>query len=203
MNETRRQLLHAARRQFARRGYDGASIRAITRAARANVGAVTYHFGSKQKLYLEVLRGVTQPLQERIQAAAATGGAPLERIERILRAFFAHVAQEPDMPALMLRELALERPIPPPVRTAMGGVFAALGACLEAGQRDGSIVSGEARHLAIGIVAQPIYTALAQRPLREVLGLTLQDPAARARLVDDAARFVRRALKAPAKGEER
>ena len=107
------------------------------------------------------------------------------------------------MPALMLRELALERPVPLPVRAVMGGVFTALRHCLEEGQRDGSIVSGDQRHLAIGIVAQPIYTALAQRPLREVLGLGVQEPSARAQLVDDVVRFVRRALAAPAKGEER
>jgi AcrR family transcriptional regulator len=197
MNETRRRLLHVSRRLFARRGYDGASIRAITRGARTNLGAVTYHFGSKEHLYHEVLRGVTQPLQQTIQQAAAEAGAPLDRIENILRAFFAHVAQEPDMPALLLRELALERPIPAPVRAALGGVYAAIGSCLAAGQRDGSIVSGEPVHLTLGVVSQPVYTALAQRPLRETIGLDVHEPDARARLVNDVVHFVRRGLQAP------
>lgn len=196
-------MLQAARRQFARHGYDAASVRNITRAARANLGAVTYYFESKQKLYLEVLQQATQPLRERIEHAADTQGPPLQRIEQIIRAFFAHLAENPDMPALMLRELALERPIPLPVREVMGGVFSALRHCLEEGQRDGTIVSGDVRHLAIGIVAQPIYTGLAQRPLREVLGLGLQEPTTRAQVVDEVVRFVRRALTSPAKGEVR
>ncbi len=197
MNETRPRLLQASRRLFARRGYDGTSIRAITRAARTNLGAVTYHFESKERLYHEVLRAVTQPLQQTIQKAAAEAGSPLDRIENILRAFFAHVAQEPDMPALLLRELALERPIPLPVRAALGGVYAAVGSCLAAGQQDGSIVGGNPVHLTLGIVSQPVYAALAQRPLRETIGLDVQEPNARARLVNDVVHFVRRGLRAP------
>ena len=197
MNQTRHRLLHASRRLFARRGYDGASIRAITRSARTNLGAVTYHFESKEQLYHEVLRAATQPLQQTIQQAADQAGSPLDRIENILRAFFAHVAQQPDMPALMLRELALERPIPAPVRAALGGVYAAIGNCIAAGQRDGSIVSGDPVHLTLGVVSQPVYTALAQRPLREAVGLDVQEPDARARLVNDVVHFVRRGLQAP------
>ena len=203
MNETRRQILTTARRQFARHGYDAASIRSITRAARANLGGVTYHFGSKQKLYVEVLESVTQPLRARIATAAATRGTPIVRIEAILRAFFTHVALEPDMPALMLRELALDRPLPAPVRAAIGSVFTALRGCLEDGQRDGSIVTGDIRHLAITIVASPIYTALAQRPLREVMGLDLRATAARQALVDDIVATVRRGLVASANGGRR
>ncbi|RZA13604.1 MAG: TetR/AcrR family transcriptional regulator, partial [Lysobacteraceae bacterium] len=39
-------LLDTAEELFARRGYNGASIRDITAAAGANLGAVTYHFGT-------------------------------------------------------------------------------------------------------------------------------------------------------------
>lgn len=63
--DTRTQILDAAEELFAARGFDGASIRAITRAAGVNVAAIHYHFGTKE----EVLRGVTDrivgPLNER------------------------------------------------------------------------------------------------------------------------------------------
>ena len=51
---TRDRLLHAAGDEFARSGFDTASVRAICDAADANVSAVKYHFGSKQDLYLAV-----------------------------------------------------------------------------------------------------------------------------------------------------
>jgi AcrR family transcriptional regulator len=53
---TRQALLDAAGPLFAQKGFDGTSIRAIAEAAKANIAAVNYHFGSKENLYLEALR---------------------------------------------------------------------------------------------------------------------------------------------------
>jgi AcrR family transcriptional regulator len=48
-------LVETARAVFARYGYDGASVRAITAEAGANLAAITYHFGSKRELYDRVV----------------------------------------------------------------------------------------------------------------------------------------------------
>ena len=54
--DTRQLLLTAAGAVFAEHGYRATTVRAICRRAGANVAAVTYHFGDKAGLYLEVLR---------------------------------------------------------------------------------------------------------------------------------------------------
>lgn len=52
--ETKKKLMDSAERQFARRGFYGASIRAITDGAGVPLAAANYHFGSKAGLYKAV-----------------------------------------------------------------------------------------------------------------------------------------------------
>ncbi len=52
---TRAALLDAARRLVIERGYAGASVRELTAAAGANLAAVNYHFGSRERLLTEAL----------------------------------------------------------------------------------------------------------------------------------------------------
>ncbi len=56
--ETKRALIAAAGELFAEHGYEGTSIRAIAERVNANTASINYHFGSKEKLYTEVLRYV-------------------------------------------------------------------------------------------------------------------------------------------------
>ena len=95
--ETRERLLNAAESLFAERGFEGASMRAITQAARTSVSAANYHFGSKEKLLHETLRRATAPANARRlellgQYEAAAGGEPLP-LERILDAFLRPVIE--------------------------------------------------------------------------------------------------------------
>jgi AcrR family transcriptional regulator len=53
---TRHALLDQATDVFAEKGFDGASVREITRRADANQAAINYHFGGKDALYREVLK---------------------------------------------------------------------------------------------------------------------------------------------------
>ncbi len=54
-NETRQRLLEAAGEVFAEKGFRNTTIREICHRARANLAAVNYHFGDKERLYLAVL----------------------------------------------------------------------------------------------------------------------------------------------------
>jgi AcrR family transcriptional regulator len=94
--ETRERLLDAAERIFAERGFEGASMRAVTQAAGASVSAANYHFGSKEALLRATLLRRVGPLNERRLArldALEAGGRPLE-LETILEIFLRPVFEE-------------------------------------------------------------------------------------------------------------
>src|SRR5258708_26897811 len=53
---TRERLLAAAGQVFAEEGFQGATIRKIKERAEANIAAVNYYFGDKERLYIEAVK---------------------------------------------------------------------------------------------------------------------------------------------------
>ncbi len=197
MNETeatRDRLLRTAQRLFARHGYRGASVRRITEEAGTNLGAITYHFGSKDALYQAVLSQLIDPLLQRATAAVSEDAPPLDRVESLMRAIFDHMLSNADVPCLMMHQMTMAGQFPAPGRRAQLEVRGMLEALVKEGQKDGSIRKGDPSLLALSVVAQPIYFALAWRPLAEVHGVDLSDGSVRTNLVAHAIDFARRGL---------
>ncbi len=56
--DAKEKLLAVAGPMFADRGYDGVSTRDLSRKAKVNLSAITYHFGSKRGLYNAVIERI-------------------------------------------------------------------------------------------------------------------------------------------------
>jgi AcrR family transcriptional regulator len=74
LSNTKENILDQAETLFATQGYKATSLRQITAAARANLAAVSYHFGSKEGLVAAVIVRRLAPLNEMRR----------ERLEKIL-----------------------------------------------------------------------------------------------------------------------
>jgi AcrR family transcriptional regulator len=109
---TRERILDAAERLFAERGFAGTSLRDITSAARVNLAAVNYHFGSKDELFLAVVVRRLEPVNRRrlelLDEAERRADPP--RLEDVVRAFVEPVVEARDdgggmgpLPKLMAR----------------------------------------------------------------------------------------------------
>ena len=85
---TKERILRAAESLFARRGFDGASLRELTSAAGVNLAAVNYHFGSKEKLVEQIFRRRLDALNNsRLEALALVAGREETTVDDVLGAF--------------------------------------------------------------------------------------------------------------------
>jgi len=82
-------ILRAAADVFAENGFRNATVREICRRAGANIAAVNYHFGDKEKLYLEVLRRSHAQALKRYppDSGLEPKAKPEERLRAFVRAF--------------------------------------------------------------------------------------------------------------------
>ncbi len=192
--DTAGKLIAAGVALFAERGYDGVSVRALTRQAGTNLGAITYHFRTKEDFYDAVVAAVVNPAREYLARAVGQGGTPLDRIERFVRGIFDYLGTHPEFSRLIMQHFAGSRPLPDAFRRVIHGNIAMLTGLIEEGQRDGSIRAGDPRLMAPSIVSQPMYITLARQVIHEGLGIDIDDPDAREHLVDSVVVFIRGAL---------
>jgi AcrR family transcriptional regulator len=103
-------ILEAAGQMFAEFGFDGTTIRDICQRADANIAAVNYYFGDKQRLYIEA---VVQAHRWRLEQFPLTqwpeGTPPETRLADFITTFVRRVRSGPDgtwHAKLMMREMA-------------------------------------------------------------------------------------------------
>lgn len=179
---------------FARRGYDGASVRSITREAGANLGAVTYHFGTKRALYTAVLVEGLTPMVDRVGRAAASTGTPMERLEAVVEVLFGYVGANPDIPRLMLQEVAAGKKPPAELVSLIRRNAGYVAGILADGVEDGTVRTGHPILGAMSVVSQPVFINIMAPLVREVGGLDLTDPTVRATVVQHVKAFIREGL---------
>jgi AcrR family transcriptional regulator len=99
-------IFRAAAHEFAQRGYDAAGVDRIAARARVNKAMLYYHFGSKQGLYVEVLRDMFRAVGTRTRAIADGPGVGEDKLDAWILTMVEEAAGRPWFPPIMLRELA-------------------------------------------------------------------------------------------------
>ncbi len=102
---TRDQFLEAAIRQFANRGFYGASIAGIAAELSLTKQALLHHFGSKERLYGEILRLTSDRAVATMEQATREIPDPAERLEEVIVRRFRNELAHPDDTRLIMREL--------------------------------------------------------------------------------------------------
>jgi len=111
---TRLRILETAGRLFAERGYADTTSKAICQAARTNMAAVNYHFGSRDGLYAAVLRETHRRLVSLDDLARLADGPlpPREKLARLIEGLVANVVDAEGWHArLWAREVLAPSPL--------------------------------------------------------------------------------------------
>lgn len=102
--DTRESILQAAVKVFAERGLGGGRISLISRAARSNERMIYYYFGSKEKLFVEVLEKIYRDMWKAESALDLDLADPAGALAQIVRFTMDHYLAHPEMLALLNNE---------------------------------------------------------------------------------------------------
>ena len=109
LDPTKARLLEAAGEEFAEKGFEGATVRAICSKAGTNLAAVNYHFGDKVRLYEQTVLEAHRCGPVEIGEHVFQGSTPVEQFRSYVRWFLENIFDQQSKrtwhQALMLREL--------------------------------------------------------------------------------------------------
>lgn len=103
--DTRQHFIDVAGQLFAERGFYGVSIAAIAAEVGLTKQALLHHFGSKDKLYGEVLAQVSQRFMAVVEESDCNASVPELRLQQIFAALFDYMARETGDARIIMREL--------------------------------------------------------------------------------------------------
>lgn len=86
-NEKQIHILQVAEKLFAEHGFDGTSIRMISKEAGINVAMVSYYFGSKESLLEKLIIFRTSDLKLKLENVLKTEASPIIKIENYVNLY--------------------------------------------------------------------------------------------------------------------
>ena len=101
---TRDAILKAATKVFAKSGYDGGRIEAISKAARSYDRMIYYYFGSKEGLFVAVLEETYRRFNEAESALVIDEQKPVAALTEMIRFIWHYYQKNPEFIALLNSE---------------------------------------------------------------------------------------------------
>ena len=155
---SRARIVGAAAKEFAARGYAGASVDRIARAARLNKAMIYYHFKSKGDLYREILSDMFQAVRAGVVEVASSTASPDAKIRGYIDAIAAAAEARPHFPPIWLREIAEGgEHIDDSTIAYVRDVLASLGRIIDEGHRAGRFHRLEPLLIQAGIIAPLMF----------------------------------------------
>jgi TetR/AcrR family fatty acid metabolism transcriptional regulator len=103
--EKRRQILEAAVRAFARKGYHACRVGEIAEEAGVAYGLVYHYFGSKEEVLQTIFRETWTQMLARISELEAEGDPAHEQVRKVTALILRTWTRDPDLVRVLVREV--------------------------------------------------------------------------------------------------
>ena len=101
----RRQIMEAAVRAFARKGYHACRVGEIAEEAGVAYGLVYHYFGSKEEVLQEIFRDTWTQMLARIREVADSGDAADEQVRKVTALLLRTWRRDPDLVRVLVHEV--------------------------------------------------------------------------------------------------
>lgn len=93
LNDKQKRILEVAERLFAEKGFDGTSIRNISKEAKINIAMVSYYFGSKEKMLEALIYSRTSNLKMELENIIRENLTPFEKINKLIELYIYRISR--------------------------------------------------------------------------------------------------------------
>jgi len=177
---SREKILAAARGEFAARGFSGARVEAIARAAGCNKAMLFYYFSSKEKLYRAVLGLALGEIFAEIGSVVHARLTPESFMERFPEIYIRFLARNPDLPRILVFDLIHN---PENIAAAVVEIFREnagfqpqrLLQMIRSWSDQGLIAEGDPLHFMLNVISLSIFSFVGRPLVEAISGLKINN----------------------------
>jgi AcrR family transcriptional regulator len=166
---TKAQIIKVTLEIIGQYGADKLTIRDLAAKAGVNIGAVNYHFGSKENLVSQAVAFFITETQEAFRILEDLVLSPEERLLRFMESYMAHAIEYPGVIRTLMQELMAEGSLAPRLAVPLKQNAESLKATIRQlnGTEDERLLSAEV----VQIMSSLSYPILILPRLKEIYGL--------------------------------
>lgn len=107
--DTKETILFNAMKLFGQKGFEGTSVREIAKEAGVNLAMINYYFGSKEKLFENVVEYKASGIKGVFAELQKSPVPQIEKIDKIIDSYIERMFSNPQFHHLLHRELSLDQ----------------------------------------------------------------------------------------------
>jgi len=176
--DKRLNILAAAEKLFSELGYEGTSTRQIAKEAGANMSMISYYFGSKEGVFIEIMNNRISDFTTQLISINEDKISPMQKLFKVIEKYSKRILNNISFHKLMHRELSLaQRPeMFCKLKDALAENLSVLERIIDEGIEDHSFRSIDKRMLIATIMGT--VTSLVTTPSKVTAGtnLDINDP---------------------------